>query len=354
MMVSTTVSAPRIVTIDILRGLAIFIMVPSNMAASVYVEPHAFWFRVMSSFAAPIFIAVAGMMIVVVASTKSYGTGHYFVRGMLLIMVAALVDALVNKMLPFYSYDVLYLIGIACPLTYFFARLPRIPQFLLIALTVIVAPILQWKLGYTDDPGDYVLWGGEAGTRYVQPKNPTGLLQHLFIDGSFPLFPWLGMSFTGATIAQIFFQSACGSAQRNVGAAGAILLVAGITLWQAFPGPMYVRSGYSELFYPTTAGFIMTACGAVSTLLWVLHKTRNRSLYAPLRRLGECSLLMYVLHLAIISYLLEPLVPERPLPTFLVINFATVSVLLAVAVAVRAVKTAWPVRPYLVRFLFGG
>lgn len=350
----TTTPATRIVTIDILRGLAIFIMVPANMAASVYAEPHAFWFRVVSSFAAPVFIVVAGMMIVLVAGSKKYGVGHYLVRGALLLAVAALVDVLFFEVTPFYSFDALYLIGIACPLTYFFARLPRIHQLLLIALIFLATPILQWIFGYTDDPSDDILSDSDSGTREVVPKNSTGSLQHLFIDGTFPLFPWLGMSFAGATTAQAFFLSARESARRDIGLAAVVLLIAGIIAWRAYPGPMFDRAGYSELFYPPTPGFIVTACGAVLALLWAIHKAPNWTLYAPLRWLGECSLLMYVLHLAIISYLLEPLFPDRQLPIFLVINFATVVGLTAIAVIIREMKIAWPARSYLARFLFGG
>jgi uncharacterized membrane protein len=346
--------ATRIATIDVLRGLAIFIMVPANMAAFVYVEPHAFWFRVLSSFAAPVFIGVAGMMIVLVARSENYGVRHYLVRGALLLAVAVLVDVLIFNITPFYSFDVLYLIGIACPLTYFYARLPRIHQWSLVALIFLVTPILQWTFGYTDDPGDYVLWESESGTGRVVPENPTGLLQHLLIDGSFPVFPWLGMSFAGATTAQVFFLSARQSAPRGLSLAAVVLLIAGVMAWRVYPGPMFDRDGYSELFYPPTPGFMVTAFGAVLALLWTIHQAPNWTLYAPLRWLGECSLLMYVLHLAIIIYLLKPLFPDRQLPTFLVINFATVGSLSAIALIIREMKSAWPHRPYLARFLFGG
>lgn len=350
----TTIPASRIVTVDVVRGLAIFIMVPANMSSSVYAEPHAFWFRVVSSFAAPTFIAIAGMMVALAASRGHYGWGKALVRGALLVTVGALIEAVIYKVVPFYSYDVLYLIGIACPLTYLFTLLPRVWQLALIALIFLAAPVLQWKFGYTDNPGEYIFWGSDAGTREGVPKNPTGLLQHLFIDGWFPLFPWLGMSFAGATIAQVFFMPPREEASRRIVLVAAVLLIVGIAAWWAYPGPAYVRDGFSELFYPATIGFIITACGVVLALLWVVGFAPSSPLFALLRWLGECSLLMYVLHLAIITYILEPLFPARNLPTFLLIDLATIVVLVGIAAAVRQGKTAWPDRPYLVRFLFGG
>jgi uncharacterized membrane protein len=175
------------------------------------------------------------MMIVLVADSKNYGARHYLVRGALLLAAGALVDTLISNIAPFYSFDVLYLIGIACPLTYFFSLLPRVYQLLLTALILLVTPILQWTFGYTDDPGDYILWGSASGTRSVVPENPNGLLQHLFIDGWFPLFPWLGVSFVGATAAQVFFLSARDSARLEIGLAALVALSAGIIAWRVCP-----------------------------------------------------------------------------------------------------------------------
>jgi uncharacterized membrane protein len=245
------------------------------------------------------------MIIVLVTGSKNYGARHYLVRGALLLAAGALVDTLISNIIPFYSFDVIYLIGIACPLTYFFSLLPRVHQLLLIALILLATPILQWTFGYTDDPGDYVLWGSESGTRRVVPETPTGLLQHLFIDGWFPLFPWLGVSFVGATAAQVFFLSVRDSARLEIGLAALVALSAGIIAWWVYPGPMFDRDGSSELFYPPTLGFIVTVCGGVVAVLWAIRQTRNSTLYSPLQWLGQCSLLMYILHLAIIIYLLQ-------------------------------------------------
>src|SRR4051812_49048639 len=110
-------SSARIATIDVVRGFAIFLMVPANMAASVYVEPHALWFRVASSFAAPTFVMVAGMMIVLAQNSRAKSWGYYLSRGILLVGMGAFIDVFVYKFFPFYSFDVLYLIGISCPLT---------------------------------------------------------------------------------------------------------------------------------------------------------------------------------------------------------------------------------------------
>lgn len=342
----------RIDAIDILRGLAIFIMVPANMAPSVYAEPHEFWFRLASSFAAPAFIAIAGLTIALTAITRKYGWKHYLIRGALLLLVAAFVDVLIIKVAPFLSYDVLYLIGIACPLTYLFMRLPRLYQWSLISLIFLVTPVLQSTFGYTDYPGDVILWGDTEGARQASPTW-SGALRRLLIDGWFPLFPWLGLSFAGAMMGQLLLHVPGRRDDRVHIVFAAALLAVGIVAWWVHPGAMYNRQGFSELFYPPTLGFILTAWGAVWAVLWMVEKAPRWPIFEPLVWLGQCSLLMYVLHLAIIAYVLEPIFSEQPLSTFLTIAIATVCALVAIAAAVRHIKRAWPARPYLVRFLLG-
>jgi hypothetical protein len=93
-------------------------MVPANMAAFTYAEPHIFSFRSFSSFAAAIFIALVGIMINSVNQTNKYGWGHHLMRGTLLLVTATVLDMLVWKLLP--SYGVLYILGVSCPLMHFF------------------------------------------------------------------------------------------------------------------------------------------------------------------------------------------------------------------------------------------
>jgi len=348
-------SDTRNLTVDVVRGLAIFIMLPANMAALIYAEPHALWFRIFSSFAAPTFVFVSGMMVAFGGTSGKHGLKSYLLRGGLLLIVAALVDVLIWKLIPFYSYDVLYLIGLSCPLAFLFTKLDRSWQLGLLGLILLATPLLQLFFGYTDYPSEIYLWGSDAGTWSVVAAKPTGVLQHLFIDGYFPIFPWLGISFSGVFIAQHFYgASQAGSSRVRVGVAALVLLAVGIAAWVSYPGLHYVRAGYSEMFYPPTVGFILTALGFVLAALWLAHWNPGARIYAPLRWLGEASLFMYVLHYSLIHFLLDPRFPGQPFPVFLLINFTTLLLLLALAGGLHRLKQVWSRRPFLVRFFFGG
>lgn len=116
---------------------------------------------------------------------------------------------------------------------------------------------------------------------------------------------------------------------------------------------MFVMT-YSELFYPPTIGFVLTALGVVMALLFAVHWSSNWPIYLPFRWLGESALLMYILHLAIIAYFLEPLFEDLNLANFLTVNFVIVFVLAGIAGTVHHLKLMWPRRPYVLRFLLGG
>lgn len=344
----------RDLSIDIVRGLAISIMVPANMSASSYVEPHPDWFRVLSSLAAPTFVLLAGMMVAFGTCSKRSSWQHYVLRGALLLLTAALIDVLIWKLTPFRSFDVLYLVGVSCPLTYFACRLSRRMHLGAAILVILAAPLLQYLAGYADCPSDVFLWGSRQGEMLAKPVHPTGVVHHFFIDGWFPLFPWLGISLSGALIARCFLLPSTGERRSALAVTSCVLLLLGIPLWLACPGPRYVRAGYSEMFYPPTAGFILTSIGFAMAALWLVKWVERSPVGAPLRWLGEASLFMYILHCALINFVIEPRFVSKPLGPFLILNVITLAAMVLIGAGLHRVKKSWPNRPFLFKFYCGG
>src|SRR5690348_14586930 len=100
----------RDTTIDAVRGMAVFGMVCPNMIALLDgAAPYPL--RVYGSFAAPFFVALAGMMVSVTSGQKHYDYGHYVRRALMLLVTGGLVDIAVNRYVPFLTMDVLYLVG---------------------------------------------------------------------------------------------------------------------------------------------------------------------------------------------------------------------------------------------------
>ena len=164
----------RITHYDILRGIAISLMVMANSAASIYTHIPPLFMRLMGSFAAPCFMLLAGMVLAL--SEK-----HQPVRGLYILAFGCLVDVGIWHIMPFMTFDVLYTIGVAIIITAYPARFFSIKTLLMIGiLFILTGQGLRWMLDYHHD----VL---EIALPLQNPLPPiipllSGILHQLFIS----------------------------------------------------------------------------------------------------------------------------------------------------------------------------
>ncbi len=230
----------RDLTLDVLRGLAIFVMIGANMGGAVLEGSQVpFWFRCYSSLAAPLFILVSGMMVALTAEMRHRGLKHFFVRGAMIVVVGVFVDVLIWKILPFTTVDVLYLIGVSLPLAGLFLRLPAKSRWIVVISIFLLTPVLQNILGYSEYPSEFFL----TGVQTVAPEHATSILAHWIVDGWFPVFPWLGFSLLGANLADLrrrwrtFGMNVFLFVGIGVSAVGSLA-------WWLYPGQLLTRAGY--------------------------------------------------------------------------------------------------------------
>lgn len=140
---------------------------------------------------------------------------------------------------------------------------------------------------------------------------------------------------------------------RSAPAAGLAIAGCGILIWWLYPGDLTTRAGYSELFYPPTLGFIMTASGLAIVLLAMIDRNPGLIVYGPLRLLGESALLMYLLHIVLIKYVIAPEWEDESWESFFVLYAAMLVGLLAAAYAGCGVKSRVRHLPLPVRVLLG-
>jgi uncharacterized membrane protein len=338
----------RDVTIDTLRGFALFTMVAANMAPYFLNEPHPFLFRFYGTFAAPLFILISGMMVAITTQTKGHDWKHFLIRGLLIVAVGALIDVVMWNILPFTTVDVLYLIGISLPIAYFFTRLNKSSQWLIVIIIFLATPVLQNIFGYSDYPTEFFLTGEQT----IVVPNQTSILNHWLVDGWFPIFPWLGFSLLGVILGNLRLKYK--KFEKNVILLGISILILGIIIWYFFPGKFLTRAGYSEVFYPPTIGYIMSAIGLILTLFSVVDYKPAIVAYKPLKALGESALFMYILHLALGRYIIAAIWPKGNFQSFLIMYIALIFFMILVAYGLRTLKSNWKNRPYIIRFLIGG
>ncbi len=339
----------RDISVDALRGIAIFIMIFANMGPLI-TEPHSWFYRVIGSMAAPTFITLAGMMVALgVRKNPSKGFAYYLGRGVFILVVAALIDMGAWSLKPFTTVDVLYLIGVGLPVAYLAAKLPVKATAAIVCAIYIATPFLQQLLGYTPYPTEFTLDG--KLTHII--KGQTSILNHWLIDGWFPLFPWLGTMLSGVAIGRLRWDGPASKPARGMGAVGSMMLVVGAILFSGYSGPLYSRFGYSEIFYPVTAGFMLLSLGFVLVMLALIDIRPEADLWGWFRPLGECALFVYIAHSFILGRVYSGWLHDMHEVQALPYYAALVALMMVLALLLRKIRAGGTHLPQMVRWIIG-
>ena len=346
-------SRRRDMTIDSLRGLAILIMIAANSSATCYAEPHPFWFRCLGSVAAPLFIFLSGMMVRFSQIHKGYPLVYFLKRGLMLIVVAAFLDVAAWRLYPFTSFDVLYIIGISAPIAFLFGRINRPAlQGILCGAIFLLAPLLQHLFGYTPYPSEFNF----DGSYYLVVEGQTHVLNHLFIDGWFPIFPWLGFSLLGVMLANYRWggESTRSFYHPKVALAALACFCIGVLMKVIFPVELLIRDGFGEVFYPPTLGFCLYTMGVILAPLGLFDRVTPSTAFEPLATVGRSALLLYALHVFVINYIFSALFPGLDGVRFTLFWMFFAMLVIGIAYGLRLAKARWKPQPWFLRVLFGG
>jgi uncharacterized membrane protein len=347
----------RDISIDILRGLAIVLMIMANLTPVLFQPPAPGWFRFFSSLAAPLFIVTAGMMVALSRTGKGRSFGYIALRGGLVIVAAALLQVLVYRYIPFIDMDVLYLIGLSLPLAYLYLSLPDRKRWIIIAAILLMTPVLWAVFGYNTTVIEPTLSLFFPGGHGIPVPGMSDIVKSWFIDGWFPVFPWIALSLFGAEAGM--YRWGKGNVRlfrfNFEGSCAAGLIIGGGILWALFPGTQALRGGYVELFYPPVIGFLLFSAGVFILALTVLdHLPAYYSLMDPLRAAGECSLAIYLIHYTIIQKVIAPFDIRLPMLPYLGVYLVLLAGMILVAYLLRHIRKTRRNQPFLVRFLIGG
>jgi uncharacterized membrane protein len=293
-------------TVDVLRGVAILMMVAGHLAAAIYLpstysnelfrSPFPLTVLVVGGFAPALFITISGMMVAHSTWRKGRGLGAFLKRGALVLLAGVLIDVLVWHIRPFTTVDVLYLIGVSLPVAYLFAtRVPRALRWVAVLAFIVLTPLLQSWLGYTDYPTEYTLDGRIPN----EIANQTNILNHWLCDGWFPLFPWLGFSILGVALADRRWGE--GGRPRFGAREGLLpgLVLIALAIGLGWPDPQtqsFERIRYGGAFMPPDLGYLISSVGGVLLLFWLVDRKPDLALYRPVEILGAAALFVYVGH----------------------------------------------------------
>lgn len=176
-------------------------------------------------------------------------------------------------------------------------------------------------------------------------------LKHWFIDGWFPIFPWLAFAFFGVLVGKLKLAQFSEQKQYFY---GLFLMIIGLPLWIIHPGALYERNGYAEMFYPPVIGFILFSFGLFFTLSFLFKHIQNNRLYAPLIVFGQTSLFIYIYHSCILGWFIFNVWEELSLLSTLIIYLCLLIIVGLTAYFIQFIKRKYKPNYFWFKFIFGG
>lgn len=339
----------RDVAIDIVRGIAIFVMIAANMAPLLSEQP-SYLMRVIYSCAAPIFITLAGMMVArTVLASSQHGFAYFLQRGLFLLAMGGMIDMVAYRYVPFLGIDVLYLLGISMPIVFLLSKMSTKWVVLAMGMIFSMTIVMQKFLGYIEVPTLAYL-----GQREI--LDPVVIVKHWLVDGWFPLFPWLGYGVAGILLARLRWEGAEVPRRFDnpkIFLSSATLCLIGMVVMNAFPGPQYARAGYQELFYPVSAGFLIWSLAMVAGVIGFVDASVKFTVWRIIQPLGEASLFVYLGHSLFIGKVYQPFFAPMNHQQCFGYFMVLLGVMWVSSLWLRTVRKTYPNMPAKLRWVIG-
>ena len=284
-------SVLRNYTLDIIRGIAIIIMLYANIYS--YINPFEDcppFVRLIFSSAAPIFIFLSGVSLRL-ARENGKTKKRLFQRALQILILGVMLDFFIWNIAPFYTMDVLYLISfslfVLIAIEDISDKLKLIFSIGIILFVFISGNYYEFYLKevlITDFQSDYVFLDS---------------VRHILIDGWFPIIPWMGFLFLGyLSYKYKYFFDRYSKVSLIIGI-GLVFFVTFFHLFLFFKiNP--IRDGYTEIFYPVTLPFLLYVIGIFLIISYYFNIQIYR--FKLLRDIGTFSLPVYVIHSVLIKF----------------------------------------------------
>ena len=313
----------RLNSIDIARAMAILLMVMCHF--TIYITHpegayrNIFFFsnHILGDFPAAMFLFLVGVSLFVsINRSRQYGLSEssvfsrLIIRGSVLFIFGLIYESVVWGYSHSFDWDILTTIG-SCILVLAFLRNLSSKQLVVIAIVVVIlSPYLRHVFGYP------AFWEKEE---YMAPWTIREIFGGYFLNGFFPLLPWMAYSFIGYAVGKTVFveqnASILSKNQMKIPIIGAILMVAGFSgfLINYYIGLSGIMALYvSELsFYPLSSTLFLIEGGFILLLFGLLNirfdtKDIRHPVMNVLRRYSRYALSVYVIHHVLLIF-----VPRR-------------------------------------------
>jgi hypothetical protein len=277
----------RLDTIDFLRGIAVFIMIIANSTPYIFNLSSYNTLRIIFSLAAPIFIFLAGYT---TQMNFENNKSEKLIRIFQVVLIAVIIDIFVWRSIPFYTFDVLYLIGVSKLLLFILNKYANrsikiFISFLFICIFIFLSKYLFFRFSLSDL---------NINVLYNDPYYyfKAGAIKRFLYDGWFPIFPWFiivlmgSLSYKYNNIKNRFFLF--------------LLILTGLSalIFLVFYFNMttfIVREKYFEIWYPLNGIKLLLPIAVIFIIIGTINLYSNIN-FRFFNILGQNSLFAYLLN----------------------------------------------------------
>ncbi|PKL17694.1 MAG: hypothetical protein CVV49_09895 [Spirochaetae bacterium HGW-Spirochaetae-5] len=300
----------RIVYIDSLRGLAVILMIQQHMQSWLWnVEwmsysyswpkyPFMLTMHFLGWFAAPLFIILAGAGAQIM-SESGKSNNDFFKRGVMILICGYILNITTPNWFSPWSWYVLHTIGFSIIVAPALLRMNNPVLGFLTLITIIIPALFQTWLNTSLLPGNNDM---------NNISLPGGLARLAFIEGHFPIFPWIAFFITGILSRRMI------KLNKPIIILYASLIFFGTSI---FLGSLYDHGYFfatgGELFrifvplhyfYPPLPPFILFIMGISLFIFYIFTKSDSllsKSIFSSLNSLGRSSLSWFIIHVIIFN-----------------------------------------------------
>ncbi|MEZ4380575.1 MAG: DUF418 domain-containing transporter [Nannocystaceae bacterium] len=317
----------RLLSLDALRGLAVFLMMEQHMGVWLYrgvpgTHPpaHLVAFNALGGAAAPLFITLAGVGTSLSLRRPGRGDALLLRRGLVLLGFGYLLNLLTPSWFTLRSWFVLHMMGVAIMTAPLWRRMSSRALLGAAALVVAAAAPVQHWLGTP-----VTLSNDRMALKPPFEALAGGHLRVAFAEGQFPIVPWLSMFLVGMVVGRILGDTrgdaeARARALRRL-ASGAALLGLGLAV-VGLLGETAPALGFAAAepwrrlfsvplgFFPATSAIIVLLQAVVLWLIVIATGIEARAPWEPrswIVALGRISLTLLLVHVVVFRELTRPI-----------------------------------------------
>jgi uncharacterized membrane protein YeiB len=314
----TRTGAPRIIGLDVTRGLALIGVVVMNyhgyLNGGQTSDPPTFfdrlfhpWHGVLSTRFAAIFVLVAGMGVTLLTNrSRSSGDEAAIAADRWRLMRRGLLLAAGGYVLEWvWSGTIIFFYG-----AYFVvaALLFTLRTRWLVAIgatsAIAGAAVSAWRIVRETD-------GHATGWLDPEPDSPRNLLLRTFVGHTHPLLPWLAFLCAGMIIGRLLPRLAEVRARLLLGGLAALAVTYAANA--AF-APSFASAGRADQRWATilstrpfdrgllyTVGTLGSSIAVFCAVSWLAERARRNPLVVALQRAGQLTLTLYLLHVVVFN-----------------------------------------------------